>query len=360
MTRSERPTTRAEREALRAVRRVCHSGLDSVTLREEVARRVEAVVPVEARALVATDPDTGLFTHGWVEGLPGRFVRSYMTALYPEEITDFLDLARTGRTASTEHSDTYRDALLEDGLGHRLHAVLCAGGEMWGSWCMFRESASRSFSERETGFLRAVAPHVGQGMRSAAAIEAAAAAPPSAEGVAPGVVVLDARGRIALRSGPAAAHLADLADVGTEADMLPYAVVSLLTRLRARRAGEPAPLSSELRAQGRSGRRYVLRASPAEPDPSGCSATVVVVEPEAPRPTAALLARAYGLTARERDVLLLVVRGESAKRIALVLGISAHTVQDHLGRVCDKVGVRGRKGLVAKLYFDGCVPAAPP
>ena len=35
---------------------------------------------------------------------------------------------------------------------------------------------------------------------------------------------------------------------------------------------------------------------------------------------------------------------------------STHTVQDHLERACDKVGVRGRKALVAKLFRDGFAP----
>jgi DNA-binding CsgD family transcriptional regulator len=33
-----------------------------------------------------------------------------------------------------------------------------------------------------------------------------------------------------------------------------------------------------------------------------------------------------------------------------------HTVQDYLDRACDKVGVSGRKALVAKLFRDGFAP----
>lgn len=45
-------------------------------------------------------------------------------------------------------------------------------------------------------------------------------------------------------------------------------------------------------------------------------------------------------------------RGDSTKEVAAALGLSPHTVSEYLDRACGKVGVRGRKALVARLYFD--------
>lgn len=201
--------------------------------------------------------------------------------------------------------------------------------------------------------MRAIAPHVAQGMRAAALTEAAIRHTASADVTTPGVVVLDLQSRVVLRSGPAAEQLGDLADVGMLSEKLPYAVLSLLTRLRAAHMQAEGLQSAELRAQGRSGRWYILRGSLAEPDPAGESATIVVIEPAAPLGTAPLLSHMYGLTPREREVLVLVIRGESNKRIASRLGLSVYTVQDHLDHACAKVGVRGRKALLAKLFIDG-------
>jgi DNA-binding CsgD family transcriptional regulator len=353
MTHAVRLTTRAEREALRSIKRACYAGLDSLTLRQEVGRRAAAIVPAEAYALMATDPETGLFTHGWGERLPESLVQNYATSIYPDQAHEFMDLARSGLTTSTENSDAFQVVLREDGLEHALHAALCAESRMYGSWCFFRESASRPFGERETRFMRAIAPHVGRGLQVAALTETALQGAVSSDTAAPGVMVLDPRRRIVLRSAPVTEQLSDLADTGMLCDQLPYAVLSVLTRLRAAHRGEEGSLSAELRAQGRSGRWYTLRASLAEPDASGEAATVVVIEPTAPRAAAPLLLQMYGLTPRERDVLLLLIRGESNKRIASRLGLSVHTVQDHLNHAGDKVGVRGRKGMLAKLFFDG-------
>ena len=44
------------------------------------------------------------------------------------------------------------------------------------------------------------------------------------------------------------------------------------------------------------------------------------------------------LTRRERDVLELIARGRSNKRIALELGISEKTVKTHVGHVLAKLG----------------------
>lgn len=354
MTRTAKLTTRAERESLRSIKRICYAGLDSTSLRQEVALRAAAVLPADGCGLMSTDPATGLFTHGWTTGLPERFVTEYRSTVYPDEATTFLDLARSGRTTGRRDSAEFLSLLRGAGFEHSLHAVLCSDGELWGAWCHFRQGTSRSFRDREERFLRAAAPHVANGLRAAASIEVASSSPQDASLVlGPGVLVLDEYDSLRLRSGAAAAQLEDLAAVGDSPRCLPFAVASVLSRLSTISTdADPHPLQAELRAQGRSGRWYVLRASLAEPGVDGASARIVVIERAAPRRAAVPLAELYGLSPRQNEVVLQILRGESTKSIASRLGLSPHTIQDHLDLACEKIGVRGRRALVARIIRD--------
>lgn len=67
---------------------------------------------------------------------------------------------------------------------------------------------------------------------------------------------------------------------------------------------------------------------------------------------AACVATRWGLSARQRDVLTLVVRGESNRAIACRLGVSERTVETHVTALLQKAQVASRSALV------GCVLAA--
>jgi DNA-binding NarL/FixJ family response regulator len=109
--------------------------------------------------------------------------------------------------------------------------------------------------------------------------------------------------------------------------------------------------------RARSGRWLTLHASLTEPDAQGRTETVVVVEPSRAEDLLELMPVAYDLSPREREVALLVAQGASTNGIAATLHLSTYTVQNHLSRIFDKVGVRNRTALVRGLYLDVLHPA---
>ncbi len=347
----------------RSVKRVCYAGLDSVTLRRELAVRIAPAVRFDAHAFSTHDPDTGLLTHVVGTGVPAPLVQDYLTLWYPYAGA-LLDLERAQSSqrvfSMTMASPAFASLLKGVGVAHETNVVIAANGALWGSLCLLKETGGEARTERELTFLERLVPHLVRAFQAAALVDSAAA--PALHGEeAPATIVLDERGEILVRTPVAQAYLADLADVSAApepAGRVPMAVMSAVMRARMAQArgDADAPADALLRTRGRSGRWYIIRAALAEPDGEGRCATVVIVRPLAPREMAPLLARLYGLSARERQVAAAVARGESTKRIAARLGVSPYTVQEHLGRACEKVGVRGRKALIAKLFFDGYLP----
>jgi DNA-binding CsgD family transcriptional regulator len=82
----------------------------------------------------------------------------------------------------------------------------------------------------------------------------------------------------------------------------------------------------------------------------------IMIEPARPHELAPLVADAYRMTERERDVSQLVAHGLSTDAIAARLHLSRWTVQDHLKAIFEKVGVASRGQLVARLFFQQGAP----
>ena len=62
------------------------------------------------------------------------------------------------------------------------------------------------------------------------------------------------------------------------------------------------------------------------------------------------------LTAREREVLLLLAEGGASKEIGARLGITARTVDTHRHRIARKLGARGTADLVKLAIRAGLTP----
>ena len=103
-----------------------------------------------------------------------------------------------------------------------------------------------------------------------------------------------------------------------------------------------------------SGRWLVVRASALGDAPNAHVA--VMLEPARPHELAPLVADAYCLTDREREVTEHVARGLPTDAIAARLYVSPWTVQDHLKAIFEKVGVTTRGELTARMFLDNHGP----
>jgi DNA-binding CsgD family transcriptional regulator len=352
-------------------KRLCYTGLDSPTLLHEVAGRLGRVVPFEAFCAWSNDPLSGLMTHLMHDGVLGeKEGRTYLEHVYFEEDLDAQRRMVQSRVpvallsevtgGKLERALRCREITGPIGLGYELLSVCSVGQAQWGGITLIRERGRPDFDAREVTLLHRIIPHLSSGLKTAV-LRKQVSAEPEGES-APGVLVLDDRGQVVQHTESAERWLRDLADLGPgwlEGEGLPapvWMVVGALRKALKPETDRDASGVPSVRVQTRSGRWLTFHGARADPRPGSRDETMVIIEPSRPQELAWLRASAHGLSERERAVVALVVQGASTREISLALYISEYTVQEHLSNVFDKVGVRGRRALIKRLFFDNLYP----
>ncbi|MGH2584632.1 MAG: helix-turn-helix transcriptional regulator [Dehalococcoidia bacterium] len=218
--------------------------------------------------------------------------------------------------------------------------------------CLHREQSPSGFAEDETAFLRSVTPHLAEGLRSAVLLDATGATE-AADG--PGLVLLADDLSVVAMTAAAQALLTEVA--AWPPYEVPGAILAVAARLKQleRDAEAPHDLMPRVRLRTRSGRWLVAhRSRLAGAEPGGQIA--VIVEVAQPLEVAPLLLAAYALTARETEVATLVLAGRSTEAIAAALVVSPLTVQQHLKAIFEKMGVRSRREIMARVFADHYAP----
>jgi DNA-binding CsgD family transcriptional regulator len=235
-----------------------------------------------------------------------------------------------------ERSARYRGQYAPDGFADELRVVFKDPFGRWGSMNLFGDAP---FEAADRATAAALAPAVARALRAAVARGAQAD-----DGGPPGVLVLDADDRVRARD----ARADELLRVDVPGGGLPGIVHVLAARARL----EGDSVSARTLAGG------VWTALDASPVVDGDGAVAIVVRraPAASALDARL--RAEGLTEREREIALAIVRGDDTAAIASAHRISPYTVQDHLKSIFEKTGERGRRDFVTRFALDAAVGAA--
>ena len=345
------------------VQRACRRATEPTALYPEVVHAMTAAVPADRWCGLLLDPATVMNTGGYhEEGLPLESLpRLLELEVGGEDVNLLPALARDRAGISTVHRRTrgrpersarYREVMQPIGLGPELRAVLRDHGRPWGALVLFRESGAPDFSDEELRTVAALAPDVAAAIRRTLLVSELSHRDTD-EG--PGMAVLRAHGgsvRLEMASRAARALLDQVPDTDGPGG-LPVVVTMLASRLAAE-GGRP----QRTRVRLRSGRWVSLQLDVLAPEEADADEDrlSLVIERVGPYELASVIADAYGLTAREREVARLVVSGHSNPQVATVMGVSVTTVQDHLKKVFAKLGVTSRYELTARMFFDQYLP----
>lgn len=342
-----------------AMIRLCHTALDSQTLRGELLRHLRGVVPFDYAYFSTTDPATQLNTSSvLVEEPPDWCMAVFLQNEYQQQdFNKFSDMVR-GRQAvgilsqATENdlrrSPRFQDMLQPMAMGDELRAVFVTDAACWGTLCLHREKSSTGYTADEAAYLTLLTPHIADGLRKALIVDKAYSAATPDE---PGVLILTDDLSVIAMTAAAEYWLGELAGIeNAKGGMLPLAVRSVIAGLKAIEDGQAAINAlPKVRVQMRSGHWLIVYASRLrgmgnQPQIS------VVFEVAQPAEIAPLIMEAYALTKREGEITQCVLRGWSTSEIAVALHISSNTVQDHLKAIFEKVDVSSRGELAARIF----------
>jgi len=273
------------------------------------------------------------------------------------DVHKFSDLARarahvaamTADSAEARQSPRWQKLILPDGFRQELRAaVVDDHGHCWGSVNAFRDGR-RPFTGKDEA---AVARELGQlATRLSRAMVAGAAA------AAPGHAAslwLSARGDLVFAT-PTGREWLDLLRTPEMPGRAETVLAGLAVRVAAA-AASPRPASLPrpvlLRARGAGGQWIALHGEMITGPDGQAHGISVVIGPARPSTVLPILAAAYGLTAREQEVIRCVFAGHSTREISARMRISSYTVQDHLKAIFGKVGVTSRGELAHHLALQ--------
>ncbi len=207
----------------------------------------------------------------------------------------------------------------------------------------YRRDPGRQFRATDVAFVRQMSPVIGGALAVAAAKEQALMAESTDDVTASGILLVGKGGDVQFATPAGERWLDVLGDVGDGLPIPVWATMAALWRNGPERAAAVTAPSAEGQVR-------------IEASPSGQpGVTAIVISAEAP-PSIPEVPTSWGLTPQERAVVSHLATGKGNAGIATAMFIGQHTVEWHLRRMYDKLGVRTRQELISALFRQAVLP----
>jgi len=337
------------------VARICGAGGDGRVLRLGLLEEIRRVVGFDAYAWLLTDPETSVGSAPLADvpclpELPRLIRLKYLTELnrWTALVGVPVAVLREACGGELSRSLLWREMLGGYGVGDVASVVFRDRFGCWGFLDLWR-SGSAGFSPADAAFLAEIAGPVTTALRRIQAETFAARPGPGPHpGPGPVVLLLSHDLRVLGQTPQTQAYLQTLLPPASDRPPIPAGAYNVAAQLLAVEAGvDHNPPSARVHLAG--GRWLTLRAARLQDTaPTPERDIAVTIEETSPTERTALFARAFGLTAREGELLAHLLNGNDTRHIARTMFLSEHTVQDHLKSIFAKTSTHNRRTLLTR------------
>jgi DNA-binding CsgD family transcriptional regulator len=343
----------AQRRAAERIEAVCRSAEDATILRIAVLDVLREVCSFEAYTWLLTDPETCVGAAPYAEVPCFSELTTLIRLRYASRFNRWTSLHGATSVHLPDHLPPTGSRVMDwcsfvSGYGVSDIATVVFRDRFgcWGWLDLWRTNSTGRFDEAEVGFLSAICDAVTSGLRRCQASTFLRRAEP-----------LNLSGPAVLRLSPALdvlemtsqtrEYLVALVPPAPGQSPVPASAYNVSAQLLAVEAGVDAhsPLA---RVHVRAGRWVTLRAARFEQSGVADSDIAVTFEEISPGDRVNVFARCHGMTARESEVLALLVTGADTREMSARMFVSEHTVQDHLKSIFAKTACHSRPAVVSR------------
>ncbi len=337
------------------VGRICDSVGEATALRLRLLDEIRRVVPFDAHAWLLTDPETSVGSSpvAQIPCLPElpRLVRlKYQSEVNRWTAMDDGSVALLSEATGGDLSRSllWRELLADYDVSDVASLVFPDRFGCWGFLDLWRTGVGARFSRAEVEFLAAIVDPVTSALRRSQANTFAAPASHSAHPPGPVVLLLSPDLTLLGQTPATERYLQVLIPPAPGTAPIPASAYNVGAQLLAVEAGvDRNPPTARVHLAD--GLWLTLRAARlGDSGASGDRDIAVSIEETSTAERVALFGRAFGLSARERELLGHLTTGTDTRELARRMFLSEHTVQDHLKSIFAKTAVDNRRTLLSR------------
>ena len=326
-------------------------------LRIQVLDEIRRVVDFDAHVWLLTDPRTAVGSAPLADvpclsEIPEAIRLKYLTGvnrwtkLHADGAS--VGILRQATAGDPSQSLMWRGILNRYGISDVASVVFADRFGMWGFLDLWREDSKPAYQDGDAAFLASVSGTITTALRSCQAQTLTAPAVPPGRELGPVVFLLDDSLRVLSETPASQEWLRMLLPPDADRSPVPASVYNVAGQLQAIEQGvDGHPATARVHLSN--GFWVTLRAARLNRSEQAQLAVIAVtIEETSPVDRLEVFGRAYGLSARETELMSLLATGSDTRDLASRMFLSANTIQDHLKSIFAKTNSRNRRTLLSR------------